>query len=116
MLDKAISSLKENEHPVIHSDRGAHYRWPGWIKRMDAAGLTRSMSKKGCSPDNAACEGFFGRLKNEMFYGRSWKEVSIDEFITILDDYIHWYNENRIKESLGWMSPLEYRCSLGITG
>lgn len=116
MLDKAISSLKENEHPVVHSDRGAHYRWPGWIKRMDAAGLTRSMSKKGCSPDNAACEGFFGRLKNEMFYGRSWKEVSIDEFITILDDYIHWYNENRIKESLGWMSPLEYRCSLGITG
>ena len=71
MLDEAISLLKENEHPIIHSDRGAHYRWPGWIQRMDAAWLTRSMSKKGCSPDNSACEGFFGRLKNEMFYDRS---------------------------------------------
>ena len=114
MLDNAISTLKENECPIIHSDRGAHYRWPGWIERMEKAGLTRSMSKKGCSPDNSACEGFFGRLKNEMFYGRSWKEVTIEEFITILDEYIHWYSERRIKLSLGGMSPIQYRKSLGL--
>ena len=82
MLDEAVSALAEGERPIIHSDRGAHYRWPGWIERMEAAGLTRSMSKKGCSPDNSACEGFFGRLKNEMFYGVSWRGVSIDEFIS----------------------------------
>ena len=71
MLDAAISGLREGERPVLHSDRGGHYRWPGWIQRMRMAGLRRSMSAKGCSPDNAACEGFFGRLKNEMFYGVS---------------------------------------------
>ena len=81
---------------------------------MENAGLTRSMSKKGCSPDNSACEGFFGRLKNEMFYGQAWKDVSIDEFIIILDEYIHWYSEKRIKLSLGGMSPLQYRRSLGL--
>ena len=48
MLDNAIGTLKENEHPIVHSDRGAHYRWPGWIERMENAGLTRSMSRKGC--------------------------------------------------------------------
>lgn len=58
MLDNAIALLKGNEHPIVHSDRGCHYRWPGWIQRMNEAGLTRSMSKKGCSPDNSACEGF----------------------------------------------------------
>ena len=42
------------------------------IERMNNTGLTRSMSEKGCSPDNAACEAFFGRLKNEMFYNHSW--------------------------------------------
>ena len=114
MLDNAIGTLSENEHPIVHSDRGAHYRWPGWIERMEHAGLTRSMSKKGCSPDNSACEGFFGRLKNEMFYGRSWQDISIEEFIIILDEYIHWYSEKRIKLSLGGMSPLQYRRSLGI--
>jgi transposase InsO family protein len=115
MLDAAISQLRPEERPILHSDRGGHYRWPGWIRRMEEAGLTRSMSKKGCSPDNAACEGFFGRLKNEMFYGVSWEGVSLPQFISILDSYLHWYNRERIKESLGWRSPLEFRHSLGLS-
>ncbi len=114
MLDGAIGTLRDNERPIVHSDRGCHYRWPGWIQRMEKAGLTRSMSKKGCSPDNSACEGFFGRLKNEMFYGRSWQGVSSDSFIETLNDYIHWYAEKRIKVSLGGMSPIQYRRSLGL--
>ena len=68
MLDDAVKKLSPGERTIVHSDRGAHYRWTGWIERMDKAGLTRSMSRKGCSPDNAACEEVFGRLKNEMFY------------------------------------------------
>ena len=114
MLDEAIATLKDDEKPLVHSDRGAYYRWPGWISRMSEAGLTRSMSKKGCSPDNSACEGFFGRLKNEMFYNRSWSNVSIDEFIDILDQYIHWYSKKRRKLSLGGLSPIDYRKSLGL--
>ena len=114
MLDQATATLKNGEHPIVHSDRGCHYRWPGWISRATAAGLQRSMSKKGCSPDNAACEGFFGRLKNEMFYNQSWTGVSIEKFIDVLDEYLSWYNEKRIKLSLGAMSPLEFRRSLGL--
>lgn len=98
----------------MHTDRGCHYRWPSWIERMDNAGLVRSMSKKGCLPDNSACEGFFGRLKNEMFSIRSWFGVSIEEFCALLDDYIYWYHEKRIKLSLGGKSPLMYRRSLGL--
>lgn len=114
MLDQAIDYLPEGAHPIVHSDRGCHYRWPGWIERMNRAGLTRSMSRKGCSADNSACEGFFGRLKNEMFYGRSWQGVSQEKFIEELNRYIHWYNEKRIKQSLGGLSPREYRHSLGF--
>lgn len=114
MLDEAISTLKEDEHPLIHSDRGSHYRWPGWIARMAQAGLLRSMSKKGCSPDNAACEGVFGRVKNEMFYNHNWHGVSINQFIDILNEYLVWYNEKRIKVSLGNKSPIEYRRELGL--
>lgn len=114
MLDDAISMLSDGERPICHNDCGCHYRWPGWIERCEAAGITRSMSKKGCSPDNSACEGFFGRLKNEFFYGKDWKGVGFDEFSALLDDYIEFYNEGRIKKSLGWLSPNEYRRSLGI--
>ncbi|WP_152530726.1 IS3 family transposase [Paraburkholderia dilworthii] len=115
MLDSAIESVANcDERPVVHSDRGAHYRWPGWLSRMSDARLIRSMSRKGCSPDNAACEGFFGRLKTEMFYPRDWRASTVDEFIEALDSYIRWYNATRIKVSLGSLSPIEYRQSLGI--
>lgn len=115
MLDRATKTLKDGEHPLIHSDRGGHYRWPGWVSRVAKAGLKQSMSRKGCPQDNAACEGFFGLVKNEMFYNHSWNGVSIKEFIDILDEYLVWYNEERIKLSLGAMSPVDYRQSLGLT-
>ena len=114
MLESAIETVTDIENrPVIHSDRGAHYRWPGWLSRMHDAKLIRSMSRKGCSPDNAACEGFFGRLKTELFYPRNWEATTIDQFIQVVDSYIRWYNEKRIKISLGSLSPIEYRESLG---
>ncbi|MDR6208069.1 transposase InsO family protein [Paraburkholderia graminis] len=115
MLDSAIESVAGcKERPVVHSDRGAHYRWPGWLSRMQSARLTRSMSRKGCSPDNAACEGFFGRLKTELLYSRDRRTTTIDQFIETVDSYIRWYNAKRIKLSLGFLSPVEYRQSLGI--
>lgn len=114
MLDHAVQTLQPGEQPVIHTDRGSHYRWPGWIRRVDNAKLTRSMSKKGCSPDNAACEGFFGRLKTELIYPRSWQDVTLEDFMTHIDAYIRWYNEHRLKISLGARSPIEYRHALGL--
>ena len=114
MLDDAAKLLSVGEKPIIHSDRGVHYRWPGWIDRMEKNGFIRSVSKKGCSPDNSACEGVFGRIKNEMFYNADWSGVNISEFIGILNDYLYWYNEKRIKKSLGYLSPIEYRHRLGL--
>ena len=114
MLDDAAKLLSVGENPIIHSDRGVHYRWPGWIDRMEKNGFIRSMSKKGCSPDNSACESVFGRIKNEMFYNADWSGVNISEFIGILNDYLYWYNEKRIKKSLGYLSPIEYRHRLGL--
>lgn len=115
MLDAAIDKVTvSGDRPVVHSDRGGHYRWPGWLSRIADAKLVRSMSRKGCSPDNAACEGFFGRLKIEMFFSRNWLSTTIEEFVAALDAYIHWYNEARIKMSLGFRSPTEHRRSLGI--
>ena len=68
------------EVPVIHSDRGCHYRWPEWIRICKGHGLTRSMSAKGCSPGNAAVEGFFGHLKQEFFHKRDFTCVTVDGF------------------------------------
>lgn len=73
---------------------------------MRKADLIRFVSKKGCSPDNSVCEGFFGRLKKEMFYGRNWRDKSINEFIYLLDKYMYRYCEKLRKVSLGDVSPM----------
>ena len=109
----ALAQRRPGAATTVHSDRGGHYRWPGWIAICEENGLTRSMSAKGCSPDNAACEGFFGRLKNEFFYHRDWRGLGAGEFMAALDGYMAYYREGRIKRSLGWLSPDEYRRSEG---
>ena len=68
---------------------------PSWIERMERAGLKRSMSRKGCSPDNVAGEGLYGYLKNELFYYHKWTRVSLSEFVDTLNEYLVWYNAKK---------------------
>lgn len=110
----ACKWLGEGDHPKIHSDRGCHYRWPGWIRICDENGPVRSMPGKGCSPDNARCEGFFGRLKIEFFHGCDWAGVTIEEFMDMLDAYLRWYRDVRIKGDLDYRSPMQCRRDLGL--
>lgn len=111
-LLKACAARPAGARTTIHSDRGGHYRWPEWIGICEENGLVRSMSAKGCSPDNSACEGFFGRLKNEFFRCRDWEGVTAEEFMGRLEAYLVYYRDGRIKKSLEWLSPMEYRRKL----
>ena len=95
MLGGAAASVRPG--CVIHSDRGWHYRTPDWEAWCDAHGVVRSMSRKGHSPDNAAMEGFFGRLKVEFFHGRDWSGWTAEEFMGALEGYLRWYQGGRLK-------------------
>lgn len=104
-LLRACSQLAYGEHHWVHSDRGSHYRWPGWIAICDGHGIVRSMARKGCSPDNSRAEGFFGRLKVESFHGRGWDDAGMGEFMEMPDAYLFWYRDKRRKSDLGYMRP-----------
>ena len=43
-----------------------------------------------------------------------WDGVTVDSFMELLNEYIVFYNERRKKQSLGWMSPRQYRASKGL--
>lgn len=58
MPDQTLVTLRPGEYPIIHSDCGCHDRRPTWIRRVTTGGLIGSVSKKGCFPDNSACEGY----------------------------------------------------------
>ena len=65
------------------------------------------MSGKGNCYDNAVIENFFGILKSEMFYDNKFETV--DHFIRELEEYIDYYNNERIKIKLKGLSPVQYR-------
>ena len=96
-LEAACDGLAPGERPVVHSDRGGHYRWPGWVEVCRRNRLVRSMSRKGMSCDNARMEGFFGTLKSEFYIGTDWSGTAPEEFIAELDAYMRWYRDGRLK-------------------
>jgi len=95
-------------------ERDFHSDGPYKLLLSDISEFSIPAGKVYLSPDNAACEGLFGRVKNEFFYNQDWKDTTIEEFIQKLDEYLHWYNEKRIKKSLGYLSPIEYRRTIGL--
>ena len=65
------------------------------------------MSRKGNCYDNSVMENFFGLLKSELLYLRTFS--SLDEFKSELEKYIWYYNNKRIKSKLKGLSPVQYR-------
>lgn len=107
MLDKAFERLQHKPRLVIHSDQGWQYQQAQYRQKLRDRGIKQSMSRKGNCLDNAAMESFFGTLKSEFFYLRSF--TSVEELKAGVDDYICYYNHDRIKMKLGGLSPVAYR-------
>lgn len=95
---------------TFHSDRGWAYQMPAYSRVLKNNKIFQSMSRKGNCYDNSVMENFFGILKQEMYYGITY--YSFDQLKDAIEKYIKYYNEKRIKEKLGWMSPVEFRLSL----
>ena len=81
---------------------------------MDRYGLTRSTGAKGRSPDDDVAEGVPRTHEDGSVYPGHCEERTRDEVLVLIDDCIRWYNHERIKRSLGWMSPMQYRQSQGM--
>ena len=95
---------------TFHSDQGWAYQMKAYSHRLKEERIFQSMSRKGNCHDNSVMENFFGLLKQEIYYGVVY--YSYDELKSEIERYIKYYNEQRIKERLGWLSPVQYRLRL----
>ncbi len=107
MLDKAFRIHHDLKGLILHSDQGWHYQHLRYQKMLKDKGIVQSMSRKGNCIDNAMMENFFGLMKNELLYLHDWN--SSQEFEHALMNYIHYYNNQRIKLRLKGKSPVQYR-------
>ena len=109
MLDKALADHPCHKGLMIHSDQGWHYQHCAFVDRLKANDITQSMSRKGNCLDNSKMETFFSTLKREMYFGHE-KEFKTREQLSIaIDEYIEYYNKERIQMKLGYLPPLIFR-------
>ena len=110
-LEKAIKITSDCPYRrTFHSDQGWAYQMKAYSRRLKEERIFQSMSRKGNCHDNSVIENFFGLLKQEIYYGVVY--YSFEELKSEIERYIKYYNEQRIKKKLGWMSPVQYRLSL----
>ena len=109
MIDKAFNRYDDLEGLIFHSDQGWQYQMKQYGLWLKSRGIKQSFSRKGNCMDNSLMENFFGLLKNEMYYGHEYEFKTIDDLKKAIEDYIKWYNEERINLKRKGLSPLEYR-------
>ena len=107
MLQGLFEKLPKESKPLLHSDQGWQYQMKEFQHMLTEHNVRQSMSRKGNCLDNSCMENFFGRLKTEMFYGENFQ--CTDEFIRTLEEYLWYYNNERISLKLKGMSPVQYR-------
>ena len=107
MLTNAFKRLQNADRPVLHSDQGWQYQMGLYQQTLKEQGITQSMSRKGNCLDNAVMENWFGIMKTEFFYQKKFE--TIESFKRELEEYIHYYNHDRIKQKLKGLSPVQYR-------
>lgn len=109
-LEQAFRKIPDNTNLILHSDQGWQYQQKSYQSKLIVKGIQQSMSRKANCYDNAVVENFFSILKTELLYIREF--TSIEEIKKELINYIEYYNNDRIKYSLNWLSPVDYRKSV----
>ena len=113
VLDTIRLAMKKEKKRVaaelqLHSDQGFQYTSQAYFKLTQSYGITPSMSRKGNPYDNAMAENFFSILKTECIY--RYKPRTLSEAQHMIDDYIYFYNHERIQTKTG-VAPLTLRHS-----
>ena len=106
-FDAAVQKYPDAK-PLLHSDRGFQYTRKVFRAKLDAQGMTQSISRVGRCIDNGPMEAFWGTLKAEYLN----KFLDCDSLKTAIERYIHFYNNGRFQERLGGLAPMEYRAHI----
>ena len=106
-FDKAVAD-NPNAKPLFHSDRGFQYTNRTFHQKLVNAGMEQSMSRVGKCIDNGPMEGFWGILKRERYYGKRF--TSKESLVAMIENYIRYYNFNRLQRNLGVLTPMQKHC------
>ena len=91
---------------VAHTDRGSQYTSADYTQELDDHRVLASVGSVGDAYDNAMAESFVDTFKTELIADRVWRSRTQLELAVV--EYIAWFNNDRLHESLGDLSPAEF--------
>lgn len=111
-LAMAVRQRRIRSGLIHHTDQGAQYSCVAYQQQLIGLGITPSMSRKGNCYDNAVAESFFSTLKNELVHHQTYqtREEASREIFAFIEGF---YNRQRLHQSLGYLSPLEFERQFG---
>ena len=115
MLKQAFDKYDNLEGLKFHSDQGWQYQMQSYHEMLEEKRIQQSMSRKGNCLDNSPMENFFGKMKNEMFYGNEYSFKTLEDLKVAMEEYIEYYNTQRITVKLKGLTPVQYRNQSLIT-
>ena len=104
-LNQAIVCGKKTAGLIHHSDHGSQYVSVVYNEKLAKHGIAASTGTVGDSYDNALAENVNGSYKNELINTRRWVDVVEVEIATF--EWVSWWNEGRLHQSLGYRTPGE---------
>lgn len=106
-LNEVIAQRPELSYRMtIHSDQGIQYQSHKYMNCLKENGIFQSMSRRGNCHDNAAMESFFHTMKVEMYFNHHYETK--EELIQAINEYIEYYNTERIRHILKGKTPNEH--------
>lgn len=93
---------------ILHSDQGGLYTSPRFQEFVKEKNIIQSMSQVGVCYDNVLIESFFSHLKTEAFYSQDF-DATNEQIIEIVEEYIYYYNNERLQLKLNKLPPIKYR-------
>lgn len=109
LVYRAFAKIEANleDISIFHTDRGGEFDNKLIDDVLNTFNIERSLSMKGCPYDNAVAEAMFKVFKTEFIKGYQFD--SIGQLELELADYVHWFNNQRIHGTLGYITPKQYR-------
>lgn len=107
---KAFEMQKDVTGLIVHSDQGSQYTSHAYHDMLPTVGAQISMSRRGNCLDNASIESFFSHLKTEALYPYDIRDLQDAQ--RRIENYIHFYNNERLQLKLNKLTPSEFRRQL----
>ena len=100
-----MNARQDLSNLVHHSDHGSQYTSITYGEKLTDYGIKPSTGSVGDSYDNALAETVNGLYKTELIYSQTWRSCTEVEWATL--NWVHWWNNERLHQALGYATPEE---------